>query len=115
MTQTYKYLYHLPIYNHCPIAIMKLIELMRDHADLSTRMTPPNWALQQRHDRVYVGFRLRDDQRFFQRTFLDRNAAEIRKYGLIATSSIPSSPTPSSSGTRAALDVIRRRLNPPVA
>ncbi|GJE53475.1 hypothetical protein GOFOIKOB_6554 [Methylobacterium tardum] len=106
-----KYTYALPIYNYRSSAVLKLIELAHKHAEFSTREVEDTWALTRWPHHVLIGFKLRDDQRFFKRTFWSRNAAEIHQYGLAAPGSYTPPYAPPPTSARAALDEIRRRLS----
>jgi hypothetical protein len=51
--------------------IGRFITFMREHADRSARGMSHKWTLHWHHDRIGIVFDLRDDCRFFQRTYSD--------------------------------------------
>jgi hypothetical protein len=51
--------------------IDRVVMLMRDHANRSARGMRHRWKLHWHHDQIGITFDLRDDWRFFKRTYPD--------------------------------------------
>lgn len=78
-----RYQYIPPVYNLTMEDTLTIMNLLSLHAELSTRYAWHNFSVLMEHEYVTINFNLREDERFFRRTFRKKHVEAIRRYGLL--------------------------------